>query len=121
MRAVHLTAFGNPVECLEFVQIQDPPPPGPGQVLIGVEFSPINLNDLLVVRGTYPLRPSLPSVIGNEGVGRILAVGPGVQNVTVGDRVLTPLYGFAWPSGSWYRRKGCSHCRQMSIRSSSPC
>jgi len=96
MRAVHLTAFGNPVECLEFVQIQDPPPPGPGQVLIGVEFSPINLNDLLVVRGTYPLRPSLPSVIGNEGVGRILAVGPGVQNVTVGDRVLTPLYGFAW-------------------------
>ena len=90
MRAVHLTAFGNPVECLEFVQIQDPPPPGPGQVLIGVEFSPINLSDLLVVRGTYPLRPSLPSVIGNEGVGRILAVGPGVQNVTVGDRVLAP-------------------------------
>ena len=96
MRAVHLTAFGNPVECLEFVQIQEPPAPGPGQVLIGVEFSPINLNDLLVVRGIYPLRPSLPSVIGNEGVGRILAVGPGVENVTVGDRVLTPLYGFAW-------------------------
>jgi len=96
MRAVHLTAFGNPVECLEFVQIQEPPAPGPGQVLIGVEFSPINLNDLLVVRGTYPLRPSLPSVIGNEGVGRILAVGPGVENVTIGDRVLTPLYGFAW-------------------------
>src|SRR6267154_1352050 len=96
MRAVHLTAFGNPVECLEFVQIQEPPAPGPGQDLIGVEFSPINLNDLLVVRGTYPLRPSLPSVIGNEGVGRILAVGPGVENVTVGDRVLTPLYGFAW-------------------------
>jgi NADPH:quinone reductase-like Zn-dependent oxidoreductase len=96
MRAVHLTAFGNPVECLEFVQIQEPPAPSLGQVLIGVEFSPINLSDLLVVRGTYPLRPSLPSVIGNEGVGRILAVGPGVENVTVGDRVLTPLYGFAW-------------------------
>ena len=96
MRAVHLTAFGNPVESLEFVQIREPPAPGPGQVLIGVEFSPINLNDLLVVRGMYPLRPSLPSVIGNEGVGRILAVGPGVQNVTVGDRVLTPLYAFSW-------------------------
>jgi NADPH:quinone reductase-like Zn-dependent oxidoreductase len=96
MRAVHLTAFGNPAECLEFVQIQEPPAPGPGQVLIGVEFSPINLNDLLLVRGTYPVRPSLPSVIGNEGVGRILAVGPGVENVRAGDRVLTPLYGFAW-------------------------
>ena len=96
MRAIHLTAFGNPVECLEFVQIEEPPAPGPGEALIGVEFSPINLNDLLVVRGTYPLRPKLPSVIGNEGVGRILALGPDVHNVRVGDRVLTPLYGFAW-------------------------
>src|SRR5271156_2830626 len=96
MRAVHLTAFGNPVESLEYVQIQEPPAPGPGQVLIGVEFSPIDLSDLLVVRGVYPFRPSLPSVIGNEGVGRILTVGPGVDNVAVGDRVLTPLYGLAW-------------------------
>jgi len=96
MRAVHLTAFGNPVECLEFVRIGEPPSPGPGEVLIAVEFSPIDLSDLLVVRGNYPLRPNLPSVIGNEGVGRILAVGPGVENVTVGDRVLTPLYAFSW-------------------------
>jgi NADPH:quinone reductase-like Zn-dependent oxidoreductase len=96
MRAIHLTAFGNPVDSLEFVQIQEPAAPGPGQVLIGVEFSPINLNDLLVVRGAYSFRPSLPSVIGNEGVGRILAIGPGVENVRIGDRVLTPLYGFAW-------------------------
>jgi NADPH:quinone reductase-like Zn-dependent oxidoreductase len=96
MRAVQLTAFGNPVEALQFVQIQEPAAPGPGQVLIGVEFSPIDLSDLLVVRGAYPLRPSLPSVIGNEGVGRVLAIGPGVETVTVGDRVLTPLYGFAW-------------------------
>ena len=96
MRAVQLIAFGNPAESLAFVQIQEPAAPGPGQVLIGVEFSPINLNDLLVVRGLYPLRPTLPSVIGNEGVGRILAIGPGVENVRAGDRVLTPLYGFAW-------------------------
>jgi NADPH:quinone reductase-like Zn-dependent oxidoreductase len=96
MRAVQLTGFGDPAENLEFVQIADPPAPGPGQVLIGVEFSPVDLSDLLVARGVYPLRPSLPSVIGNEGVGRILAVGPGVENVAVGDRVLTPLYGFAW-------------------------
>ena len=96
MRAIHLTAFGDPVEGLEFVQIPEPAPPGPGRVLIGVEFSPIDLSDLLVVRGAYPFRPSLPSVIGNEGVGRILAVGPGVENVAVGDRVLTPLYGLSW-------------------------
>jgi NADPH:quinone reductase-like Zn-dependent oxidoreductase len=96
MRAVQLTAFGNPVDSLEFVHIQEPSAPGPGQALIGVEFSPVDLSDLLVARGVYPLRPSLPSVIGNEGVGRILAVGPGVETVTIGDRVLTPLYSLAW-------------------------
>jgi len=96
MRAIRLTAFGDPAQCLEFVQIQEPAAPSPGQALIGVEFSPIDLSDLLVVSGAYPFRPSLPSVIGNEGVGRILAVGPGVDNVAVGDRVLTPLYGLAW-------------------------
>jgi NADPH:quinone reductase-like Zn-dependent oxidoreductase len=96
MRAIHLTAFGNPAQGLEFVQIPEPAAPSPGQALIGVEFSPIDLSDLLVVSGAYPFRPSLPSVIGNEGVGRILAVGPGVNNVAVSDRVLTPLYGLAW-------------------------
>ena len=96
MRAIHLTAFGNPLEGLQFVHIPEPAAPGPGQVLIGVEFSPIDLSDLLVASGAYPFRPSLPSVIGNEGVGRILAVGPGVEHVAIGDRVLTPLYGLAW-------------------------
>jgi NADPH:quinone reductase-like Zn-dependent oxidoreductase len=96
MRAIHLTAFGDPAQGLEFMQIPEPAAPGSGQALIGVEFSPIDLSDLLVVSGAYPFRPNLPSVIGNEGVGRILAVGPGVDNVAVGDRVLTPLYGLAW-------------------------
>ena len=41
-------------------------------------------------------RPALPTVIGNEGVGRVLAVGPGVENVKVGDRVLAPLSSFTW-------------------------
>ena len=57
MRAVHLTAFGNPVESLQFVEIQEPPAPGPGQVLIGVEFSPIDFSDLLVVPRQLPASP----------------------------------------------------------------
>jgi NADPH:quinone reductase-like Zn-dependent oxidoreductase len=56
-------------------------------VLVAIEYSPINPNDLLVAQGVYPLRPELPSVIGNEAVGRVLAVGPGVTNIAVGDRV----------------------------------
>jgi len=96
MRAVHLTAFGNPVDGLEFVDIPEPDAPGPNQVLTGVEFSPINPNDLMLAQGIYAIRPALPTVIGNEGVGRVLDVGPGVQNVKVGDRILPPLSSFTW-------------------------
>jgi NADPH:quinone reductase-like Zn-dependent oxidoreductase len=50
MRAVRLTALGNPVDGLEYVDIPEPDAPGPNQVLIGVEFSPI--------RSTYSLSSS---------------------------------------------------------------
>ena len=96
MRAIQLTAYGDPVAGLKFVDIPAPEAPGPNQVLIGIEFSPVNPSDLLVARGIYAVRPALPSVIGNEGVGRVLAVGPGVKNVKVGDRVVAPLSSFTW-------------------------
>src|SRR5258706_6616159 len=96
MRAVHLTAYGNPTDGLEYVDIAEPVAPGPGQVLLGVEFSPINPNDLMVAQGIYAYRPALPTVIGNEGVGSVLAVGPAVENVKAGDRVLAPLSSFTW-------------------------
>jgi NADPH:quinone reductase-like Zn-dependent oxidoreductase len=96
MRAVQLTAFGNPVDGLECVDIPEPDTPGPNQVLIGVEYSPINPNDLMVAQGIYAFRPPLPAVIGNEGVGRVRAVGPGVESVRLGDRVLAPLSSFTW-------------------------
>src|SRR6516165_12794194 len=87
MRAIQLTAFGNPVDGLEYVDIPEANAPGPNQVLIGVEFSPINPNALMVAQGIYAVRPPLPAVIGNEGVGRVLAVGSRVESVKVGDRV----------------------------------
>jgi NADPH:quinone reductase-like Zn-dependent oxidoreductase len=96
MRAVQLTSFGDPVDGLQYVDIPEPGSPIPNQVLIGVEFSPINPNDLMVAQGVYAVRPPLPAVIGNEGVGRVLAVGSGVESVKVGDRVLAPLGSFTW-------------------------
>ncbi len=59
MRAVQLTAFGNPGDGLEYVDIPEPDAPGPNQVLIGVEFSPINPSDLMVAKGIYAYRPPL--------------------------------------------------------------
>jgi len=44
-------------------------------------------------------RPSLPSVVGNEGVGRVLAIGRGVDHLNVGDHVLVPLYVVAYLVG----------------------
>jgi NADPH:quinone reductase-like Zn-dependent oxidoreductase len=96
MRAVQLIAYGNPVDGLKCVDIPEPEAPSASEVLIGVEFSPLNQSDLLLARGAYAMRPALPTVIGNEGVGRVLAVGSGVENVKVGDRVVAPLSSFTW-------------------------
>ena len=96
MRAVQIKAFGQLTEVLHLVDLPEPPGPAAGEVLVGVEYAPINMNDLYLIQGVFPVRPSLPSVVGNEGVGRILAIGDGVEHVKVGDRVLIPLYAFSW-------------------------
>src|SRR5439155_98302 len=88
MRAVQIRTFGEPGIVLELADLPEPPAPTAGQVLIGVEHAPINMNDLYLIQGIYPVRPSLPSVVGNEGVGRVLAIGRGVDHLNVGDLVL---------------------------------
>lgn len=96
MRAVMIKAFGDPIEVLELVDAPEPARPASGEVLVGVEYAPINPNDLYLIRGAFLVRPSLPSIVGNEGVGRVLEVGSGVEHLKVGDRVLIPLYAFSW-------------------------
>jgi NADPH:quinone reductase-like Zn-dependent oxidoreductase len=96
MRGAMIKAFGKPSEVLELVDVQEPAAPAAGEVLVGVEYAPVNMNDLYLIQGAYAVRPSLPSFVGNEGVGRVLAVGSGVEHLRVGDRVLIPLYAFSW-------------------------
>lgn len=96
MRAVQIKAFGQPMEVLHLVDPPEPAGLAAGEVLVGVEYAPINMNDLYLIQGVFPIRPSLPSVVGNEGMGRILAIGDGVVHLKVGDRVLIPLYAFSW-------------------------
>jgi NADPH:quinone reductase-like Zn-dependent oxidoreductase len=96
MRAILLSVYGNPVDGLDMADVPEPKAPGTNEVLVAIEYSPLNPSDLLVARGVYPLRPELPSVIGNEGVGRVLAVGPGVTNLAVGDRVVPPRSSWVW-------------------------
>jgi NADPH:quinone reductase-like Zn-dependent oxidoreductase len=96
MHAAIATAYGDPVGGIEFGKMAEPPPPGPGEVLVGVEYAPVNPADILLLLGIYAVKPPLPSVVGNEGVGSVMTVGPGVGNVKVGDRVSLPLSSLIW-------------------------
>src|SRR5438093_11738803 len=63
------------------------PDPGPGQVLLRVRFAALNPADAFLAQGMYPAKPPLPHILGREGVGDVVAVGPGVDNVRVGETV----------------------------------
>src|ERR1700737_2988795 len=96
MQAIQIEAFGNPAEVLKLVEIPDVGAPGEGEVVIALEASPINMSDLLMISGRYGHRPKLPSVMGTEGVGRVIAIGGGVKHLKQGDRTLVPYPAPAW-------------------------
>lgn len=97
MQAAQLTAFGPAADVLRVVDLPDPTP-GPGEVVIEMIAAPINPADLNIIEGKYGELPELPAILGNEGSGRIAALGPGVTGFSVGDLVLTRTFG------NWTRR-----------------
>jgi trans-2-enoyl-CoA reductase len=72
------------------------PPPAAGQALVAMLASPINPSNLLTLTGEYGVLPPLPAIGGSEGVGRIAAVGEGVDGLSVGQLVLLPRGGGTW-------------------------
>jgi NADPH:quinone reductase-like Zn-dependent oxidoreductase len=96
MKAIHLTAYGNPAQNLRMVEVSEPNAPSASEALVRMEYAPINDSDLLLAKGVYFLNPKLPSVIGGEGAGIVEAIGPGVTSVKVGDRVTIPFRTFTW-------------------------
>ena len=63
------------------------PPPGAGQVAVDVQAAAFNHPDLLMTHGGYQHKPALPYVVGLEGAGVVTRLGPGVDGVTLGQRV----------------------------------
>jgi NADPH:quinone reductase-like Zn-dependent oxidoreductase len=96
MKAIHLTAYGNPAQNLQMVEVPEPNMPSAGEALVRMEYAPVDYSDLLLANGVYFLNPQLPSVIGGEGAGIVEAIGPGVTSVKVGDRVTIPFRTFTW-------------------------
>lgn len=82
--AVRVHKTGGP-EVLTHEQI-DIPAPGDGQIRIKHHACGVNFIDTYFRSGLYPA-PSMPFVAGNEGAGEVTAVGPGVKDFKVGDRV----------------------------------
>lgn len=85
MRAWLLHSYES-VEKLSLGEVADPQV-GPGEVLLRVRFAALNPADAFLARGMYPAKPPLPHVLGRDGVGEALAVGPGAENVRVGETV----------------------------------
>src|SRR5690606_37688013 len=69
------------------------PEPGRGEVLIQVLAAGVNRPDLAQRQGRYPPPPGAPAIPGLEVAGRIVAVGPDVERVAVGDVVCALVAG----------------------------
>jgi NADPH2:quinone reductase len=85
MKAVVMNATGGR-EVLEHVERPDPVA-GPGQALVEIAFAGVNFMDIGVRQGAAWTATPNPKVLGVEGVGRVLAVGDGVEGVAPGQRV----------------------------------
>ena len=95
MRAVVHHRFGEPSEVLGVEDVPTPEP-GAGQVRVRLLASPIHNHDLWTVRGDYGYKPELPARAGTEAAGVVDALGEGVENVRVGQRVATGGTFGAW-------------------------
>jgi NADPH2:quinone reductase len=89
MKAVRAHEVGGP----EVLRYEDVPElrPGPGQALVDIRAIGVNYTDVSSRKGTNP-PPGLPWTPGREAAGVVKAVGEGVTEVSVGDRVAYAMY-----------------------------
>lgn len=68
------------------------PDPGPGEALVRVRASSLSYRELMILRGWYPLPIKKDVVAVSDGAGEVVAVGPGVTRVKLGDRVAASIF-----------------------------
>ena len=85
MKAIVMNGTGGR-EMLEHVERPDPVT-GPGQALVDIAFAGVNFMDIGVRQGMAWTDTPNPKVLGVEGVGRVVAVGDGVEGIAPGQRV----------------------------------
>jgi NADPH2:quinone reductase len=85
MKALIFETFGGP-EVLQYRELADPAVP-PGYVQLAMRAIGLNFADLHRRRGNYFLPGRPPHINGYEGAGIVVAVGDGVEEISVGDRI----------------------------------
>ena len=97
MRAL-MSRVAGPPQSLTVEEVAAPAP-GAGEVVVKVAFAALNFLDTLIIEDRYQTRPERPFSPGAEMAGTVAAVGPGVEDLKPGDRVVG------------YRGSGC--CREQ--------
>ncbi|XP_055693065.1 enoyl-[acyl-carrier-protein] reductase, mitochondrial [Lutzomyia longipalpis] len=88
--------FGEPADVVNRVE-EKLESPKSNEVTVRILAAPINPADINTIQGKYPVKPPLPAVGGNECLGEIVELGAGVENFSIGDRVIP----FKTGIGTW--------------------
>jgi putative PIG3 family NAD(P)H quinone oxidoreductase len=91
MRAVEIASPGGPEQLRPVTR--PVPLPGAGEVLVRVEAAGVNRPDVMQRQGRYPAPPGASDLPGMEIAGEIVALGPDVSGVSVGDKITSLLPG----------------------------
>jgi trans-2-enoyl-CoA reductase len=94
VKYIEFSQLGDPAEVLE-VKLEESRALEGGEVRVKVLVTPIHPSILLQISGNYGTTPTLPSVPGNEGVGRVVETSPEVTGLSVGQLVLL-VSGSTW-------------------------
>ena len=89
MKSAQLSAIGPAEKSIRCIDVPDPGAPGAGEVLVDVVACSINPADILIIEGKYATKPTPPCALGIEGAGTVAAVGAGVTNLEIGDKVMS--------------------------------
>ena len=88
MKAIFCEQLGGP----ENLVLRDvpSPTPGPGEVKVALRARAISFVDVLTIAGQYQTKREPPFIPGGEAAGVVLELGPDVDGVKLGDRVIVP-------------------------------
>jgi len=90
MKAIRTGATPSTLEALEYVDVDDAPVPGPGEITVALKASSLNYHDYAVVKGMIPATQG--RIPMSDGAGEVAAIGDGVTEFSVGDKVVSTFF-----------------------------